>query len=333
MSFTQNLSQRDLKGLYQTGVIAFFILSLAVGSQEIGESYESYDITIHIISTPLWILLGIIFCYCLYKAFFDVWHYGLFLLVSYICVGAGVTIFTEFNDFSGFWGAVKLGSGIALEAFGIGLVLELVYLIWKVRRELMRIDGEKGIETYSQYSLGHWYLAPALFVILVNIAFFDWSRWMNDKGELYIYFASEIGILLTSVYILFVPQKQLFEKIEFTDEEYDTKPIGVEYEVEEAPKETPLFSKSSKSKEGDLCPGCERELVFESRTCPLCGREHRFGWCPSYEGYIITCPHCKNSTFYGKSQCTHCQEEIKKEFVCPSCGKERSIREWSLVEN
>lgn len=312
LSITKSIEKPEQ--LYPIGALGFYLLSTLIGSMEIGKEYEIWAISIRIVSTPLWLIFGALALYFLYKAFFDMWIYGLQLIGIYITAGIGAVILHRYME-EAFW---KFLIGILIEISSLLICLKLIKDIWGIRKSRID-DAEDKEEAIKKFSLGNWYIMPFIFWFFANLSLIDWSKWFDNENfvykSLFIYNLAEVGIISIAIYILWIPQKQLFTGIEFIEEEEPELPI---------PKiPIPLISKHI-----EKCPNCGMELVIEHKKCPSCGHKESFGYCPSSEAYIINCPKCHKPTSLGTRYCKNCGEKITREILCDSCGKKHFLRNW-----
>lgn len=315
MKLTLPKSSKNPEQLYPIGAIGFYLISTLIGGLKIGKEYDISDITIRIVSTPLWFIFGILALYCLYKAFFDMWIYGLHLVGIYIIAGIGVIILHQYleDDFT------KFMIGVLIELGALAICLKMIKDIWGVRRQRIEEAQDKEEDTdIERFSLGNWYVMPFLFFILVNVSLIDWSKWFNDDNFIYeglfLYGIAEVAIISVAIYTLWFPQKQLFTGIEFVEE----------HKIELA---LPKISIPFVTKHPEKCPTCGLELIVEQKKCPACGHEESFGYCPGSEAYIINCPNCKAPTSLSARYCKECGEKITREIIC-DCGKKYPIRKW-----
>jgi hypothetical protein len=81
----------------------------------------------------------------------------------------------------------------------------------------------------------------------------------------------------------------------------------------------------------DRCPICGSKVVNESRKCTICGNIKEFDWCTVSEEYIVTCPHCKQPTSFGRDKCISCGKNIDQFIKCKNCGGMNTIDKWTKI--
>lgn len=312
MKLTLPNSSKNPEQLYPIGAIVFYLFSTLFGSLQIGDERYIGEISIRIVSTTLWFIFGLLALYCLYKAFFDMWIYGVQLMIIYIIAGTGAVILHQYMNDS----FVIFLMGIVIELVALGICLTMIIDIWGVRKARIAEAGEEV--DMERFSLGIWYFMPFLFFVFVNLSLIDWSNFFENDylifNDLIIYGIAEIAIISCAIYILWLPQKQLFTGIEFVEEQEP------EFALPKIP--IPLLSKHP-----EKCPTCGMELIIEERLCPTCGNKESFGYCPGSEAYIINCPNCKAPTSLGARYCKDCGEKITREITC-DCGEKHPLRNW-----
>jgi len=250
---------RENLGLYGVCAIVFFLLSLYSGL--LGT----------LLGRVLWILFGALALGCVYKAFHNVWKYGLWLIGIYVFSGTGGYLLT-YHD------TMHLAGGLVCELISIFIFLSLIYRIIDMRKKAR-----------DKHPLGLWFLSLLIFFVFANISLSDFSYWLMNRTPLYVYTFSEIIIVCSGVYALWVPQAK----------------ISV----------------------SNLCPVCGCELKADKRSCPSCNETETFFWCGKGEHHVIMCPYCNKLTGYGE-KCIHCKRMLKKKVKCRSCGKECALNEW-----
>jgi len=250
---------REKLGLYGVGAIVFFLFSLCSGL--LGT----------LLGRALWVLFGALALGCVYKAFHNVWKYGLWLIGIYVFSGTG-GYFLTYHD------AMHLAGGLVCELISIFILLSLIYTVIDMREK-----------TKHKHPLGLWFLSLLIFFVFANLSLSDWSYWLIDKSPLYLCTFSEIMIICSGVYVLWVPQVKISVR--------------------------------------NVCPVCDCELRVDKRSCPSCNETENFFWCRKGEHHIIKCPYCNKLTLHG-GKCIHCRKKLKKGVECRSCGSEHSLAEW-----
>lgn len=246
-------------GLYGVGAIVFFFLSLCSGL--LGT----------LLGRGLWILFGALALGCVYKAFHNVWKYGLWLIGIYVFSGGSGYLLT-YHD------TMHLAGGLVCELISIFILLSLIYRIIDMRKKARH-----------KHPLGLWFLSLLIFFVFANISLSDFSYWLMNRTPLYVYTFSEIVIVCSGMYVLWVPQAK----------------ISV----------------------SNLCPVCGGELKVDKRACPSCDETETFFWCRKGEHHVINCPYCNKLTGYGE-KCIYCKRMLKKKVKCRSCGSEHPLAEW-----
>lgn len=249
---------REKPGLYAAGAIIFFLFSL----------YSGLLGTLS--GTAAWVFFGSLGIVCLYKAFHNVYRYGLWLIGIYVFGGIGGYLLTHHD-------LTRVAGGMICEIIGIFIIISLIDRVVAFRREIR-----------SKSSLGLWFLSVLIFFVFTNFSLSDLSYWLMNESGLYLYVFSEIVIIFSGIYILWV-----------------------------------LEAKISNSR---ICPVCGGELRVDKRKCPSCNKAQIFFWCRKCEHYIVNCPYCNRLTVYGR-KCIHCKKMVNK-VRCQSCNKEYPLNKW-----
>ena len=303
------------------GVLSFSIISLFLSTFE-GQIY-----------LMLWLLVGAFTLYFIRLTFPDVWNYtfwlmGIFFLnfLAVLCL-----LQTRFTSHPLF-----LALGIFLELVTLIIDILLILHIKAIRDDISGVtDRPAGLELEHEAAyipLGIWSIAVFSFWFVSNLSILYWYNWSLGFWGPEAYLASNIYILFILVYILWHPQMNFdweVEPIIFPSK----KGIAVAGALEKTYSFIPRFRKIVRSRPGGArkCPVCGAKTIMEHRQCNSCGHKRIFTWCKISEGYIVTCPHCKAQTSYGKEGCIHCGKPINKYVRC-SCGNEHEIRDWSFLK-
>ena len=249
---------REKLGVYGVCAVVFFLLSLYSGL--LGT----------LLGTAAWVFFGSLAIVCLCMAFRNVYRYGLWLIGIYVFGGIGGYLLT-YHDLTRFAG------GIICEIIGVFVIISLTGSIVRLRKE-----------TRSKSSLGLWFLAVLIFFVFTNLSLSDMSYWLMNESKLYLYVFSEIVIIFSGVYILWVLETKIHVSM--------------------------------------ICPICNGELRVEKRKCPSCNKIETFFWCRKSEHHIIKCPYCNRLIVYGR-KCVHCKKMVKK-IKCRSCNNEYTLNKW-----
>jgi hypothetical protein len=342
--FTQNITKMilmeksnsfDFGGLlnlrvqFGIGIIIFFALSMIMGIIGISES---------IIYTVLWALFGIFTLFCVSKVFPDTWNYVFWLVGIYFFAALGLLFLLDIEMFAGI-GFFALGIFIEVGAIlGIGALL--VQNVKNIRDDISGVSERsepvsEHLKKEGKYvPLGFWALAVVLFWLFANLSIYGWYLWashrVEDINNLGLYVFSEIMVLILGLYILWVPQYKF---------EWRAEPIVLSPEPSEGLRlfETlpDMLTKTREKLEQKLprpekCPICGSKVVSETRKCSSCGNTRTFDWCTVSEEYIVTCPHCKNPTSFGRERCLECGKPIDQYIKC-KCGAMNTIDNWKRV--
>jgi len=335
-----------------------YTVSLVCGLFPFGDSRQFGPVEYYWISSTLWVFGGLMALYFLYVAFFDMWIYGLRLIVIYGFCGLG-TMFAAIN----YSHVGYRFLGVLIIAAGAWQAFELMKLIWRIRLEKIRAAGkEMEDEAYEKYSLGSWPFMPFLFFGAATFSFYQYALWYVEKPwfddeqtSLGLYAMAELFVMFIAVYTLMVPQKALFdeERVEsrraaVREEQRGSRfPMEDEGEDEEAEAagmmqyfqlKTPTLLKSRAiknpvtllAKTPAECPICRNRPTVEKRACPSCGHEDEFAFCPYCESYLKYCEECAQPTFVG-SACMNCGKDIKRSVKCSNCGTTNAISRMRRV--
>lgn len=170
---------RENLGLYGVGAIVFFLLSLYSGL--LGT----------LLGRALWILFGVLALGCVYKAFHNVWKYGLWLIGIYVFSGTGGYLLTHHDT-------MHLACGLICELISLLILLSLIYRVIDMRKKARH-----------KPPLGLWFLSLLIFFVFANLSMSNFSYWLMNKNPLYVYTFSEIVIICSGTYALCVPQAKI----------------------------------------------------------------------------------------------------------------------------
>jgi hypothetical protein len=311
----------DIRIQLLIGVICFFAISLFL---------TTYPGSIYIF---LWLLVGGFALYFIRLTFPDVWNYvfwlmGIFFLnfIAILCL-----LQTKFTSHPLF-----IAIGIFLELVTLGIDIMLILRIKGIRDDISGVtERPVGLELDHEAAyipLGIWSLAVFLFWFVSNLSILYWFNWSVGTQGPALYLTSEIFLLCTVIYILWHPQVNFdwgVEPVLFPAKlrETGSRILGRSQDLIPRLKKTVSVSIRLSNK----CPICGAKMVTEQRTCKQCGKSRTFSWCKVNEGYIVTCPHCKAQTSYGKKGCIKCGKPINRLVQCV-CGAEHEIKDWGFAQ-
>jgi hypothetical protein len=302
------------------GIICFFIIALFL---------TTLPGTIYIF---LWLFIGVITLYFIRLAFPDVWNYIFWLMGIFFLNFIAIICFldTKFTAHPLFFGI-----GVFLELGTLGIDILLILRIKSIRDDISGVtERPKGMELDHEAAyipLGIWSIMVFLFWFVSNLSIMYWYKWSVQAESVEIYLISEFVLFLIAIYILWHPQIKFDWGVESlllpTRESLrKVKSLGKYLDAFPAIRKTVRAIPGSPKK----CPICGSKIVIENRKCNNCGRKRVFTWCKISEGYIVTCPHCKAQTSYGKDGCIKCGKPLNKSVKC-NCGIEHEIRDWDFL--
>lgn len=303
------------------GVLSFFIIALILSTFE-GQTY-----------LILWIVVGGFTLYFIHLTFPDVWNYTFWLMgIFFINFLAVLCLLqTKFTSHPLFF-----AMGVILELVTLGIDILLILHIKAIRDDISGVTERPvghELEHEAMYvPLGLWALSVFLFWFISNLSVLYWYNWSVGGSGPEAYLASEILLLLILVYILWHPQMNFDWGVEPvllpSKGSSTTKSGGILQAVGVLPKlKKRVRAKSGISKK---CPICGAKTVTEHRVCNNCGQKRIFTYCKISEGYIVTCPHCRTQTSYGKERCIKCGKPINKYVKC-TCGTKHEISDWNFL--
>ncbi len=324
----------ELKNQWLIGAVVFFLLSLSMGAVEGGRYPFLYP--------ALWVFFGLLFFFCMIKAFPDVWHLLLPVACMYVLSFIGVLAFARMDGFTD-W--LPLIAGLSAEGLGLWVVAITLFTVANRRDEMMEVrkylgkGGKVGEDKQAVYvPLGFWALSVLMIFFLSNISIWYWSDYSTSGSiKSYLgYVASELILLALMVYFFWIPQNRLdysFDKDIVT--EVKRNPLVSFFQRfsltrKKAPIAARLPSrKRVRRRRSVKCPDCGRKLILERRRCPGCSRIKRFGWCPGSEDYIVNCPNCRNLVALSPGKCRKCGQTISGTIEC-TCGRITDIDSWDI---
>lgn len=321
---------KELKNQWLLGAVVFFVLSLIMGATE-GGPYP-------FIYTGLWLVFGLFFFFCTFKAFPNVWYLLVPICWIYLFSFLGMIFFIRVHDLSNWIYLTLALSSEGLALWGIAITL---FTVANRRDEMVEVlryqkkrTGKEKVDAYVP--LGLWSLAVILLYFLSNISIWYWSDYqlVNSLKSFVGYIVSELIFLAILLYFFWIPDNLL-------DYSHD-KDIVTEVKINPLMSFFQRFSLTRKkepiaritrkrlARKKILCPDCKKSLVMEKRSCPSCGKMKRFGWCPRSEDFIVNCPNCRNLVGISAGECKKCGEKITGDVQC-SCGERTKIDRWELI--
>ncbi|MDP6156450.1 MAG: hypothetical protein QF682_10035 [Candidatus Thermoplasmatota archaeon] len=322
----------ELKNQWLVGAVVFFMLSLVMGALE-GTLYP-------FIFTGLWLVFGLLFFFCIYKSFHNVWHLLLPVALIYLFAFLGVVCFVR-ADAKWEWKWVLLG----LICEGICLWSVVITLFTVANRRDEMIDVRKYQKTAENIGgsehyvpLGLWSLSLLSILFLSNISIWYLSDYqlVGLPKSFVGYIVSEVLLLTALIYFFWIPENRLdyVEHKEMLTEVKRNPVLRFMDRFSLVRKKVPI---TKRILSGDMapkakikCPDCKKLLIIERRKCPKCSRMKRFGWCPGSEDYIVNCPRCRNLVPLSAIGCKKCGQKISGDIECP-CGATTDIDDWRLV--
>jgi len=201
-----------------------FTTALFSGYQEngIGEliSLPLFGIKFHLISTPLWIISGILCLLCLQQLFHKIWTHGIWLIGIYWLTAFGtILLFVMFDE-----GYVWFISSLILIFLALFIMYWMVLEIYALRHNIIREVPEA-----VSLSLTDWLFSVPSFLISTFISYYYYCKiYLNEEGWFTFGYAAE-GYLLfqfivffSGLYILYIPQSLLGDYLEYSDLDINT---------------------------------------------------------------------------------------------------------------
>ena len=303
------------------GIISFFIIALILSTFK-GQIYIA-----------LWFLIGLFTLYFIRLTFPDVWNYVFWLL--------GIFILSFFAMLCMLQTRYTLGvhfyiAGFFIELGALAVVTKLILRIKEIRDDISGVtERPKGYELPREAAyvpLGLWALAVIVFWLISNISVYYWYNWSVLGWGPEAYLISNILLMFSTIYILWHPQMNFDWGVETVL--LPSKDLKTGFGLLRKSQDIIPKVKKSVSISGSTrirCPICGAKVISEYRSCRNCGRVRAFSWCKINEGYVVTCPHCKTQTSYGKDLCIKCRRPINRLVRC-TCGAENLIKDWQLVQ-
>ena len=303
------------------GVLSFFIIALFLSILP-GTPYLF-----------LWLIVGAFTLYFIRLTFPDVWNYTFWLMGIFFLNFLAIICFldTKFTSHPLFFAI-----GIFLELGTLGIDILLILHIKAIRDDISGVtERPSGMELEHEAAyipLGIWSLTVFLFWFVSNVSIMYWYHWSVGTWRPEPYLISELALILIVIYILWHPQMN-----------FDWGVETVLFPAKELVSETKLANKytgllpgikktvTAKPGKPKKCPICGAKIIVEQRQCKNCSSNRIFTWCKISEGYIVTCPHCKALTSYGKERCIKCGQLINRNIRC-TCGTENEIRDWNFLK-
>ena len=201
-----------------------FTTSLFAGYQESGIgkliSLPLFGIEFYLISTPLWIISGILCLLCLQQLFHKIWTHGIWLIGIYWLTAFGTTLlFIMFDQ-----GYVWFVASLILLFLALFIMYWMVLEIYALRHNIIREVPEA-----VSLSLTDCLYSLTSFFISTFISYYYYSKiYLEEEGWFTFGYASE-GYLLfqfvmffSGMYILYIPQSLLGDYLEYSDLDINT---------------------------------------------------------------------------------------------------------------
>ena len=227
-----------------------FTVSLFCGYIENGIgrliSLPLFGIEFHLISTPVWLLSGILCIMCLQQLFYKIWTHGIWLIGVYWLTAFGTIILFVMFDQGYVWFIVSL----ILICLAIFLMYWMVLEIYGLRYNIIGQvpDADRSI------SLTDWLISVPSFFISTFISYYYYTKlYLDEEGWFTFGHASEgylifqFGVFFSGMYILYVPQTVLGDYLEFSDLDINTS-----YNVDEEKVMQRLIDYSKNYNEGKI---------------------------------------------------------------------------------
>ena len=227
-----------------------FTISLFCGYMEYGIgrliSLPLFGIEFHLISTPVWLLSGILCIMCLQQLFYKIWTHGVWLIGVYWLTAFGTIILFVMFEESYIWFIVSL----ILIFLAIFLMYWMILEIYGLRYNIIGQvpDADRSI------SLTDWLISVPLFFISTFISYYYYTKlYLDEEGWFTFGHASEgylifqFGVFFSGMYILYVPQTLLGDYLEFSDLDINTS-----YNVDEEKVMQRLIDYSKNYNEGKI---------------------------------------------------------------------------------
>ena len=201
-----------------------FTISLFAGYQEegIGKliSLPLFGIAFHLISTPLWIISGILCLLCLQQLFHKIWTHGIWLIGIYWLTAFGTTLlFVMFDQ-----GYIWFVSSLILLLLALFIMYWMVLEIYALRHNIIKEVPEANV-----LSLTDWLLSVPSFFLSTFVSYYFYSKlYMQEDGWFTFgysaegYLLSQFLVFFSALYILYIPQSLLGDYLEYSDLDINT---------------------------------------------------------------------------------------------------------------
>ena len=201
-----------------------FTISLFAGYQEGGigalVSLPLFGIKFHLISTPLWIVSGLICMFCLQQLFHKIWTHGVWLIGIYWLTAIGtILLFVMFDH-----GYVWFVASLILLFLALFIMYWMILEIYALRHNIIREVPEA-----DSLSLTDWLFSVPSFFLFTFISYYYYSKlYMGESGWFTFGYSSEGYILFqflmffSGLYILYIPQRLLGDYLEYSDLDINT---------------------------------------------------------------------------------------------------------------
>jgi len=228
-----------------------FTVSLFCGYMESGIgkliSLPLFGIEFHLISTPVWLLSGILCLICLQQLFYKIWTHGIWLIGVYWLTAFGtIILFIMFKEENYIWFIVSLILILLAIFLMYWMILEIYGLRYNIIGQVPEAD--------RAISLTDWLLSVPSFFICTFISYYYYTKmYQEEEGWFTFGHASEgylifqFGVFFSGMYILYVPQTLLGDYLEFSDLDINTS-----YNVDETKVEQRLVDYSKNYDEGKI---------------------------------------------------------------------------------
>lgn len=325
---------KDIRTQWKVGAVFSFFLSLIMGLVN-GGSYS-------FIYSLLWLFFGILFLFCIYKAFPRSWHLLVPLSGIYLFAFLGTLAFIKSENVGD---AHLIVLGLISQFLALWSLFILLFTVTNRRDEVSAVlDYQKkkspAPEVVSHTPLGFWSISLFFLLFACNLSIWylaDYQLAHTTKGIVG-YVLCETTILLLWFYIFSIPETHIdltpvegvkpttrFQRLgDFLRRFSLTKKVPSIGDMVECPGE-----KKSMFRKNIPCPKCGIFLVGEKRKCPVCSRVRRLAWCPNSDDFIVNCSRCRSLVKLSMSACDNCGHPISKIIKCP-CGNESPLKAWSV---
>ena len=205
-----------------------------------------FGIEFHLISTPLWLISGILCLICLQQLFYKIWTHGIWLIGVYWLTAFGTIILFIMFDQGYIWFIVSLILIFLAIFLMYWMILEIYGLRYNIIGQVPEADRE--------ISLTDWLLSVPSFFICTFISYYFYTKMYLDEEGLFTfgyasqgYLLFQFGVFFSGMYILYLPQTLLGDYLEFSDLDINTS-----YNVDETKVEQRLIDYSKNYDEGKI---------------------------------------------------------------------------------